>query len=428
MINKHFKINTLITYGANAIVMGSGFILMFMINKYAGVKTYGELAIIVSTAGIIASLLTARSGEAVTRFFVREKILNNMQNAKLIVVTGLSVDFILGILVFLFFYMLSDTIASKFLDRPELAWSVWIYGFITISTFVRGSMIGYFQSHEFFRVINSIQILEAMLKVGFLLISFFILNHININYIIYSYILASFFVTLYVSIVFFYRFLKEFKSISINCNKTLIKEYFDFNMKTFFSTTLKAGNSNIDNLILGYFTDTKTVGIYQSLKNILTPINFIATPFGMMTVSKLTKLYNEKKFLEFKNLIKTITLKILQISLVVSLVLYVLLPYILQILNIDNITFSYQIVFIAMILYSLLTVSMWWSRIFATIVNPMMSVYGGLFLLLYNFTIMVLLTYKFQIYGLAVGIVIGYLVLYVYWIKNLYNLKGDIDK
>lgn len=428
MINKHFKINTLITYGANAIVMGSGFILMFMINKYAGVKTYGELAIIVSTAGIIASLLTARSGEAVTRFFVREKILNNMQNAKLIVVIGLSVDFILGILVFLFFYMLSDTIASKFLDRPELAWSVWIYGFITISTFVRGSMIGYFQSHEFFRVINSIQILEAMLKVGFLLISFFILNHININYIIYSYILASFFVTLYVSIVFFYRFLKEFKSISINCNKTLIKEYFDFNMKTFFSTTLKAGNSNIDNLILGYFTDTKTVGIYQSLKNILTPINFIATPFGMMTVSKLTKLYNEKKFLEFKNLIKTITLKILQISLVVSLVLYVLLPYILQILNIDNITFSYQIVFIAMILYSLLTVSMWWSRIFATIVNPMMSVYGGLFLLLYNFTIMVLLTYKFQIYGLAVGIVIGYLVLYVYWIKNLYNLKGDIDK
>ena len=417
MINRHFKINTLITYVANAIVMGSGFILMFLINRYAGVQTYGELAIIISTSGIIASLLTARSGEAVTRFFVREKTNGNMQNAKLIVLTGLSIDFVLGLFVFLFFYMLSDIIASRFLNRPELSFTVWIYGFITLSTFIRGSMVGYFQSHEYFRVLNSIQVLEAVLKVSFLLIAFFMLQHVNINYIIYSYIMASFFVTLFIITIFTIRFLKEFRSIQIEKNRELIKEYISFNMKTFLSTTLKAGNNNIDNLILGYFTDTKTVGIYQALKNILAPVNFVATPFSMMTVSKLTKLYSQKKYKEFKNLIKIITFKIVQIASVISILLYFALPYILDILKIEN--NNYEIVFFMLIIYTLLIVSMWWSRIFATIVNPMMSVYGGIYILIHNLLITTLLTYLFGFYGLVSSFIIIYFIISIYFIKKL---------
>ncbi len=423
MINKHFKINTLITYGANAIVMGSGFILMFIINRFAGVQTYGELALIVSTAGIIASLLTARSGEAVTRFFVREKTHGNMQNAKLIVLIGLSIDFVLGFFVFLFFYLLSNLIASKFLERPELAFSVWVYGFITLSTFIRGSMIGYFQSHEYFRVLNFIQILEAVLKVGFLLIAFFILKHPNINYIIYSYIMASFFVTLFIIFIFSTRFFKEFQGIKIDQNTELIKEYFSFNMKTFLSTTLKAGNNNIDNLILGYFTDTKTVGVYQVLKNILAPISFVATPFGMMTVSKLTKFYSQRHYKEFKNLIKTISFKIVQIALVISIILYLVLPYILDILKIEN--DNYEIVFFMLIIYTLLIVSVWWSRIFATIVNPMMSVYGGVYILIHNLLITTLLTYLFDLKGLILSIIIAYSVLCIYWIQNLLRIKNE---
>ena len=106
MINQHFKVNTLITYGTNAVVMCSGFVLMVVINRYAGIQAYGELAIIISTAGVIASLLTARSGEAVTMFFIREKTHGNIENAKLVVLIGIFVDFIIGVCLFLFFFCL----------------------------------------------------------------------------------------------------------------------------------------------------------------------------------------------------------------------------------------------------------------------------------------------------------------------------------
>ena len=421
MIDKHFKIHTLITYFSNAIVMGSGFVLMFIINRYAGVETYGELAIIVSTSGIISSLLTARSGEAVTRFFVREKISGNKANAKLVVLIGLFVDLVLGALVFLIFYLLSNSIAIYFLSNPELSYAVWSYSFITLFVFVRGSMKGYFQSHKYFKVLNSINVLESLLKILFLFISFFILNKMNINYIVYSYIMASLSVTIYITIIFTKRFIEEFRGVNILINKSLIKEYFLFNMKTFLSTTLKAGNNNIDNLILGYFTDTKTVGIYQTLKNILMPVNFIATPFSMMTVSKLTKLYEENKILEFKNLIKIITFKIFKIAIVVSIIIYIVLPYILEILKIEN---SYQNIFILLIIYSLLILLLWWSRIFATIVNPMMSIYGGIYMLIHNVTITILLTKLYGLYGLIISIVILFIIMNNYFIIKLGELNA----
>jgi len=233
--------------------------------------------------------------------------------------------------------------------------------------------------------------------------------------------MASLSVTIYITIIFTKRFIEEFRGVNILINKSLIKEYFLFNMKTFLSTTLKAGNNNIDNLILGYFTDTKTVGIYQTLKNILMPVNFIATPFSMMTVSKLTKLYEENKILEFKNLIKIITFKIFKIAIVVSIIIYIVLPYILEILKIEN---SYQNIFILLIIYSLLILLLWWSRIFATIVNPMMSIYGGIYMLIHNVTITILLTKLYGLYGLIISIVILFIIMNNYFIIKLGELNA----
>ena len=52
------------------ITIGLGFIQLFLINRYFGVETYGQLAIIMSTAGIFSALLTARSSEAI--FYKRD--------------------------------------------------------------------------------------------------------------------------------------------------------------------------------------------------------------------------------------------------------------------------------------------------------------------------------------------------------------------
>ena len=67
----------------------------------------------------------------------------------------------------------------------------------------------------------------------------------------------------------------------------------DFNFKTFISSSLKAGNNNIDTLLIAYFINANMVGIYQIIKKILTPSSFIVKPFSMLLYPKLIK-YFEK--------------------------------------------------------------------------------------------------------------------------------------
>jgi O-antigen/teichoic acid export membrane protein len=69
LINTKFKKDLAFSYFTQGITIGLGFIQLFLINRYFGVETYGQLAIIMSTAGIFSALLTARSSEAITRFF-----------------------------------------------------------------------------------------------------------------------------------------------------------------------------------------------------------------------------------------------------------------------------------------------------------------------------------------------------------------------
>jgi len=74
LLNSKFKKDLSFSYLAQAITISFGFLQLFLINRYFGVATFGQLAIIMSTAGIFSSLLTARSSEAVTRFFKREEL------------------------------------------------------------------------------------------------------------------------------------------------------------------------------------------------------------------------------------------------------------------------------------------------------------------------------------------------------------------
>ena len=69
-LNSKFKKDLIFSYFAQGITIGFGFIQLFLINRYFGVETYGQLAIIMSTAGIFSALLTARSSEAI--FYKRD--------------------------------------------------------------------------------------------------------------------------------------------------------------------------------------------------------------------------------------------------------------------------------------------------------------------------------------------------------------------
>ncbi len=369
MFNRDFKRNTVISYGTNAFVLGTSFLLMIMINHNAGVKSYGELAIVVSVSSLISTFLTPKSIDAVTRFFVREKLSHNLKNAKLIMVLALGIDLFASCFLLGIFFSLSESIASVFFGAPELSLIFLTYGYVSVSLFMRSSISGYFQSHEFFNTINFFQILDAVLKIIFLMMNFYVYKMPSTQIIVESYALASMVTTGLMITVFLYRFREEFHTIPLSYNTVLIKEYLLFNSKTFFATSIASINNNIDTIMLGYFTNTTLVGVYQSLKNLLIPISFISSPYAMLTTTQLTKYYSMHDRANFMGTIKKVTQVVLSLNVIIIVIMLIGLDSFLSIIGVNEVL-RLEYFMLAMIVA--IKQSIWWNGIVINFYNPLL--------------------------------------------------------
>jgi O-antigen/teichoic acid export membrane protein len=419
-LNTKFKKDLSFSYIAQSITITFGFIQLFLINKYFGVEVFGQLAIIISTAGIFSALLSARSSEAVTRFFKREELNKNYENAKFVLVIGFIIDFITSILLVLLIYFLSTFIATTFLKNVNLQDEIIVFSFISFITFLRGSMLGYLQSKEMFLDINMVTIVETVMKIVILLIFIFIVNDLFLINIIYSFLLAAILSFLYTTYVFFKSYKKNYDTVIFSVNKVLLKEYWSFNIKTFFSASLKAGNQNVDNLIIAYFLHAEIVGIYQIIKKMLSPIIIIATPFSMLVYPKLINYFETNNKTKFKHIIIKISFYILSIGVIYSFIFYFLLNFSfdLMYLKFDEIYYIYYLFLVGLMI---INSQMWWVRAFSSTVNPNYSIYMNLFATVYQLIITILIIKYFGFIGMLVSIIIMNILIMGFWLKKGYE-------
>jgi len=410
LLNSKFKKDLSFSYITQAITVSFGFLQLFLINRYFGVATFGQLAIIMSTAGIFSSLLTAKSSEAVTRFFKREELKQNYENAKFVLLIGFSIDFITAMLLVALIYFASTFIATIFLKDIELQDEIVLYSFITFFGFLRGTLFGYLQSKEMFVNMNIVTMIESFMKIAMIISFIFIWNLTNLDDIIYSFLVASMASFSYTIYIFLTSYLKEFKNIKLQINKKLLKEYWSFNIKTFLSSSLKIGATNIDNLILGYYSNNETVGIYQTIKKFLSPLSFITAPFSSLMLPKLIGYYEKGEVEYFHKLIFNITIKIIVVS---SAILFVFYSSLHILFNIQNIEYN-NIIFISFLIasfQSLLSVLVWFGRIFYIMYNPTLPIYSNLLLSINSIWIPILL-YKIDYFDDLIAICLGMLLSY----------------
>ena len=427
IMNKKFRLkeHLLFSYFSQIVNISLGFLQVFLISRYFGVEVYGQLMIIIASAGVFSVLLTARSSEAITRFFTREILNNNLENAKFIIIIGFIIDFITAILLVVFIYGVSNLIAIHLIKNQMLEFEVFIYSLVIFFTFLSGTMLGYLQSNNMFIQINIISIIEMTLKNVILLFAIFILKEESLKSIIIVLICASLFSYFYTIFIFSKNYIKQFKNIKYKVNFFILKEYWNFNLKTFISSSLKAGNNNMDTLLIAYFINANIVGIYQIIKKILSPSTFLVKPFSMLLYPKLIKYFESKDIKNLKILILKISMMLFLIIVVYIFCIYLGIEIIFNIMKIEFVAY-YNYLFILLSFVTVLVSMQWWSRIFSNTVNPNYSLYSNLFATLFQLTITILSTYLFNLEGLLFSLITMNLFLFIYWVKKLRDLKEII--
>ena len=420
LLNSKFKKDLIFSYFTQGVTIGFGFLQLFLINRYFGVETYGQLAIIMSTAGIFSALLTARSSEAITRFFTREMLNNNFQNAKFILFVGFCIDVITALFMIGLTYLLSEFVAETFMKNIKFSSEVFLYSFVIFFGFLRGTIFGYFQSKEMFFLINTITIFESFIKIVALILIVFVFSNSTLEDVIWTLIVASFLSFLYALIVFLKYYIQEFWTTHLFFNKVILKEYWSFNIKTFTSSSLKAGNNNIDNLLIAYFLNAQLVGFYQIIKKILSPIAIVVGPFSMLVYPKLVHFFEKKEADKFKNLIFKISSYIFLFSIFYILLGYVFIEEIFALMNIELSSELYVLYGLLSVLI-LVTSMLWWTRVFSNVVDPNYSLYMNIFATIFQLTITVLATYLFSVNGLIVSMIVMNSIIGIYWLMKVRN-------
>lgn len=422
LINSKFKKDILFSYFTQGILLTFGFLNIYLITSYAGIDKYGKYAILVSSVGFMSLLLTARSGEAIVKFYNREKIENNLKKAKVFISYGFIIDMITAGLLFLLTYLLSEFIAQHFLKQPDMAQIVVFFSIINVLYFLRGTMEGYLQANELFYFFNGLKIVEV--------VSLSIILIINFNYvgtglidIVNSYVLVGVITFVATAIIFSIHYFKEFLNTSASFSKAAFKEYIKFNAITFSSSALKAGNQNFDNLILSYFTNPGLVGVYTIIKRFFQPITVAEKPFQTIMYPKLTQLYYEKNLKLFNVKVLKITKLLVTIAISYSILVLIFSDFLAELFSLKYTNTFIIIVFI--MFYYIQFPLIWWSRNFSNIINPMISLYSTSLNTLLQLLLCSIFTYLYGLEGLVVSLILVKLIIVVYWIyqykKNIIN-------
>ncbi len=400
-----------------ASIIVSGFLTMILINRNLGLENYGIYMIIISIVSILSNVITARGLEVVPKFYVREYEKCNYKLAKLTLVLGLILDLISSIFLLLLIYFTADFFSNKFIADLEYSYLIIIYSLVAIMDYLKNTPTGYFIAIKNFKVYNNLIILENFMKIISVLVCLYFFTF-SLENIIYGFLVVA----VIVATLNYYFFIKLIdKNILINQiqkNTLFIKEYLYFNLNTFSSSLLKAGNQNIDNLILSYFVNPASVGLYQTIKKFFVPMQFIASPFATLNYSKYIKMYENKEYGHLKASIKNITKNVVGVSLAYGIVLIGLMPFILEFMMINNtkeIVFMESIIFISLLFLN----TLWWTRTVSLTINPYYSLYWNIISLIYILCISSFLTYHFDLIGLIISICILNIMAVLYWLNKL---------
>lgn len=277
--------------------------------------------------------------------------------------------------------------------------------------------MGVIQFFGKFTILALVKNIELILRF-LLMFLFYYLGYKSLISLTYVLVIPSI-VTFFISFCIV-KFNKEiqlgFISICFSNKKSIF--FYWFSWQNFLSTVIKAGNKQIDSLIVAKFISVSYVGIYDLVKKFITPINLISNVLSINMLTEIIKSNGGKSNLYTK--IKRINIKLSLVLFCWTCVLIIITPLIQKLLSIQ-----YSItIFIGLIIVNFLNQTMWWTRAFSTAYNQKLSIYFNTLASVLSCTILLILVFKWGIWGLIGGLFFIRILLYYFWNQKLKEYAG----
>ena len=403
------KKNILATYLNLTSNGGTNLLIALIIPLTFGLDVYGQYVALLSISAILGTFFSSRTNEATVKFYGHEIGSENRRSQTLLF--GTLIDILLGLLLFIVVFFLSELIAESLLKNNTLQQTAKNFGFFIFLNFIFSTPIGYLISEKKFILYAVISIATNTFKLLLIVGSYFILNLNTIDAIVYCLIISN----IFYAIFYLYLLAKNLlRYLNLTIERDFLWKYFLYSIKTFASLTIKSGNREFDKLALGIYYDPNILGTYGLLKQFFTPMNYISAPFSINLFPEFVSDNRDSKINNIRKNIHKVNRKILSLSiLVIPLCITFLILYTSSI-NVNLSLESYLVIFF-LAFTSLISSISWWTRPFSSATNPIISLISNSFATIVIIISVFPLARSFGMIGVTMLILIVNIAVYIYF-------------
>lgn len=424
LINKKFLSDIRLNYLVQALNVCFGFFTITIVIKHSDINVYGMLTIIMAVGATLTNFIGFRTNEAVVRYFKRGILKNNRELQFFSLVAGSIIDVTIGVLTLIIMHFFAGVIAFYLLKDSVQIEAVELYSILVAQMFLRSTGYGILTAKERFKQISIISALEQMIKMIIFGCGALVLYEFQLDDIMILMLIAA----LPFTVFFLYVLSEELSRPPIRrwLRARWFNHYLRFSLSTFSSSILKSGHKNLDELVLGYYSNSATVGIYNLFKKFIAPLSMLATPYASQIYPKFVEAFSNQSIEAVQSTIqkgsRTLTIHGCLIMLPILPVAYMYFSW-----NKIDVSKTEYIAFFILLFSSFILQRLWWARSFSLATKPQLSIAANAIALVATCVVLPILISLFSgILGVVISIFIINIYLHLFWIRQLHKYESNL--
>ena len=374
MIDRRFRKDVLVGYIAQAVSLGCSFLFMVLLTRSAGLIIFGAMVLLTAISGVLTNLVSFRTNEAVVAFCKQAETRGEPGRARLALTAGVTLDLAVGGVLFALMWWFAEPLSEHALSMPEARDEVRLYGLVMACMVIRGTAIGMWQSEGRFLAVGLATMFDQAGKLAVLAV-YASSQAVTLRQAVVAVLVPCAAMSAVCCVVLLGRLFRmraaSFASLS------QLREFLGFSANTFVSSTLKAGNQQIDTLVLGLAAGPATVGLYGVFRQFLSPLAFLSTPFTAISYPRFVQAISLRKPAAVSDAIRGIDRRLTKAYMALAVVLVPVLIAYLHWVNIAVLP-SAWVAFALMMITAFTSGRLWWARPFSNSTSPSLSLKANL--------------------------------------------------
>lgn len=324
--------NTSYLFSSQIIGMILALVQTVLATRLLGASTYGLLVVVMAFATNVNRLFSFRMGEFIIQYMGKELVKKDYIRAGAIAKVAYLTETATSLLTFFVFYLLIPVGMHYFAKDPTSTPLFQIYGFFILANLCNETATGVLQITNHFKIQAVINLTQSIVTAGLIAAAFFYKG--SIYSVLWAYLIGKF-ITGFGPAIFSLLALNQkighgwWKSSFSNLPP--IKELAAFTISTNLSGTVKMLTSGSEPLLIGLLLNTEAVALYKTAISITEPLMVPISQFINTTFPEMTKSIAQRKWQELRTLLRRVTLISGVWTLVFTLGMLLLGPWILSI-------------------------------------------------------------------------------------------------